>query len=54
MLTAIINLPEQFVSSTTATMSQLFTDLSPIVYLILGVILAIVLITTLINAITPK
>jgi type II secretory pathway component PulF len=49
MLTAIITLPENFVSTITATVGQLFTDLSPYITLILGVLLGTLVISIVIN-----
>jgi hypothetical protein len=49
LLTPIITLPENFVSTITATMGQLFTDLSSYIALILGVLLASLVIAIIIN-----
>lgn len=45
----ILALPNNFVASTTETMSQLFTDLSPITILIMGILLVAVLLSILIG-----
>jgi len=47
----LIALPDNFVASTTATASTIFSDLSPVVYLIGGVLLAAVVIELIIGAI---
>lgn len=51
---AIFTIPNNFVASTTAIMSDVFTDLSPIIVLIVGVLLAVVVIEIIIHAIRPK
>lgn len=51
IMLSIITLPTNFIGSTTATMSDLITDLGSYITLILGVILAVVVIEILINAI---
>jgi len=48
---SIITLPNGFVGSITSTMSDLFTDLSPYVTLILGVVLGAIIIEVVIGAI---
>lgn len=47
----MINLPASFVTDITANASQLVTDLSPYVTLIIGVLLAVVVIKVIIGAI---
>lgn len=49
-LFTIITLPSGFVASTTATMSDLFSDLSPYLILIIGVLLASLVISIVIGA----
>jgi hypothetical protein len=49
-LLSIITLPSGFVASTTAAMSDLFTDLSPYLILVLGILLASLVISIIINA----
>jgi len=53
MLT-LIAIPTNFVASTSAIISDVFTDFSGPIYLILGVILAAVLLEIIIGAIRPK
>ncbi len=48
----IFTLPTNFVASTTAIMGSLFSDLSPFITLILGVILATLVVTMIINTLT--
>ena len=48
MLT-IISLPENFVSSITTNASGLVGDLSPFITLVVGVLLAVVVISVIIN-----
>lgn len=50
----MINLPSDFISSTTANMSLLISNLSPYITLVLGVILAVLVIEIIIHAIRPK
>jgi hypothetical protein len=50
ILPTIITLPNGFVASTTATMSDLFTDLSPYLILVLGILLASLVISIIISA----
>jgi len=50
ILTAIITLPENFVSSITTNMGQIITDLSPYLTLIIGVILGALVIRVIIGA----
>jgi len=50
MLT-IITLPSNFLASTTAVMSDLFTDLSPITVLIIGTLLLALILSIVIGAI---
>lgn len=45
----IIDLPDNFIASTTGAMSQLITDLSPYLTLVIGVILSILIISILID-----
>jgi type II secretory pathway component PulF len=45
----IITLPPNFVASTTATMADLVSDLSPYITLIIGVLLAVVVIEILLG-----
>lgn len=47
---SIITLPENFVSTITATMGELFTDLAPYITLVLGVVLGTLVISIIINA----
>lgn len=47
----IISLPSNFIASTTGTMSDFFTDMSPIVALIAGILLGVVVIEIIIGAI---
>lgn len=49
LLSPIISLPEGFVSNITATMGQLFTDLSAYIILILGVLLGTLVIGAIID-----
>jgi len=51
MLTTIITLPTDFVSSITGYIGILITDLSPYLTLILGILLAVLVIDILIGAI---
>lgn len=51
---AIFTIPNTFVASTTAVMSEVFNDLSTIIVLIIGVLLAVVVIEIIIHAIRPK
>ena len=53
MLT-IFTIPSNFVASTTAVMSDVFSDLSGFLTLVVGVILAIVAIEIIIHALRPK
>lgn len=54
MFYSIIIIPPEFVASTTAIMGELFSDLSPIIILIIGVLLAVVAIEIIVHAIRPK
>lgn len=47
----MINLPANFVTDITANASALITDLSPYITLVVGVLLAVVVITVIIGAI---
>lgn len=47
---SIITLPTDFITDTTANASTIFTDLSPVITLIVGVLLAIVAISFIISA----
>ena len=46
---SIITLPNNFVSTITGYMSDLFTDLSPYITLVLGIILGTLVISIIIN-----
>lgn len=50
LFTAIITLPDNFVTQITAYVGQLFTDLSGYITLIIGVTLGVLVITIIINA----
>lgn len=49
---SIINLPNNFVSDITANASTLVNDLSPYTTLVIGVLLAVVVISVLISTLT--
>jgi len=51
---SIIALPGNFVASTTASMADLFTDFSPLLTLIIGILLGAVVIDLIINAIRHR
>lgn len=48
---SIITIPSNFAASTTAVSSELFTDLTPIIVLILGVVLVAVVVEIILSAI---
>jgi len=48
---SIITLPANFVSDITANASDLITDLSPFITLVIGVLLAVVVISLIVGAI---
>lgn len=54
MVFSIFILPPNFIASTTALMSEVFTDLNVLIILIVSVILAVVVIELIINAIRPS
>lgn len=54
MLFSIVTLPSNFIASTTAVSSDLFTDLQSYITLILGVVLGVVVIEIIIGALKPK
>ena len=49
LLTPIITLPENFSSTIVGYVGQLFTDLSPYITLVLGVVLGTLVISIIIN-----
>jgi hypothetical protein len=51
ILPTIITLPANFMASTTATMADLFSDLSPYITLIIGILIAVVVVEIIIGAI---
>jgi hypothetical protein len=53
MLT-LITLPNNFVASTTGVMSDLFSDLSPVIYLLIGVLLGALVLDIVIGALHRK
>jgi len=54
MLTAIITLPDNFVSSIVGYVGQIFTDLSGYITLVVGVLLGMLVITILLGAFHHK
>jgi hypothetical protein len=53
-MTPIFQMPSNFIASTTAVMSQLASDLSSPIYLIMGVLLAAVVLEIIISAISGR
>jgi len=50
----IINLPSDFATTTLAYVSQIFSDLSPVIILVIGVLLALVAVEILLGIFRHK